>query len=96
MCYLSRIYGFSIDLHWAQGVLGKVLAWPGCLDVKKLSPVPLFPKEMMSWDVLGWCARMYWDQLAHGGVSKGELGCACMYWDVLGSSWHMLGGAGTW
>lgn len=53
MCFLSHMYGFSIDRHWARGVLGKALAWPCCLDVKKLSPVPLVPEEAMNWDELG-------------------------------------------
>ena len=53
MCSSSHVYSFSIDLCWAQGVLGKALEWPCCLDVEKLSPVLPVPKEKMSWDELG-------------------------------------------
>jgi len=53
VCSSSHVYSFSIDLCWAQGVLGKALEWPCCLDVEKLSPVLPVPKEKMSWDELG-------------------------------------------
>lgn len=67
MRHLSHTYGFSIDLRQAQGVLGKVPARPCHLDVEKVVPVPLVPKETMCWDELGRagmrCAGISWHML---------------------------------